>query len=337
MSRYIVIQFAALCLAACSAEPAREIGEQPIMTQQSTELQGISPQGSRLQGMTLQGFRFAGATLNGAPLVNLRIDKAELVAEQNQVTLRGTALVNVQLFAEWQNRNAHPPQNAVVEYKITGIAAEDSAYDPTHTGGTFLYTLAQNVDNTGTWQPACPVDHDGRRAAIPLTGTWNERGDRTASVGITAGPLFTFGCTVGVIADCYRWGYRPWVTGYGNLTITHWTCTRLARADYCGDGVSHTQTGTLINVWDNLSPPGPILAQGSTPQGMTFEAAWGQNGAICLSHARWNSGVIAPACPNRLRPPGAGQSGTVCDNVAEALMQGNGNSVRMFNESVLNP
>lgn len=333
MTRYVIIASAALCLAACSAEPTQSVDEQPFMQQQGRELQGLLLLGTQLQGKTLKGFRFAGATLNGAPLVSFRIDKGELVAEQNQVTLRGPALVNAHLFAEWENRNVHPPQTTVVEYQITGIAAEDPIFDPTHTGATFLYTLAQNVDNTGSWQPSCPLDGNGRRAAIPLADTWDERGNRSSSA-----PWFTLGCTTGAVAKCYRFGYRPWVTGYGNLKIIHTTCIRVVRADYCGDGVSHTQDGTLINVWDNLSPPGPILAQGSTPPGMTLEAAWDQNGALCLSHARWNLGgaVAAAACPNRLQPPGqANQPGTVCDNIDEALMHGNG--PRMFNESAMNP
>ncbi|HMG21002.1 MAG TPA: ADYC domain-containing protein [Kofleriaceae bacterium] len=315
------------------SEPAPQARHQPIMQQQGTELQGIVQQGTQTQNMTLQGFKFAGATLNGAALSNFRLVKGELMAEQNQVTLRGTQLVNAQLVAEWRNGNAHPPQSATVTYKITGIVAEDPIYDPTQTGATFLYTLSQNIDNTGNWQPACPVDSDGRRAAIPLADTFDDHGGRNSSA-----PQFTLGCTTGAVAKCYRWGYRPWVTGYGNLMITHWTCTHVARSDYCGDGVSHTMTGTLINVWDNLGAPGPIQAQGATPPGMTFEAAWGQNGAICFSHARWSLGgaVVAAACPNRLMPPGPGKPGTVCDNVAEALMQGGAGS-RMFNESDLNP
>lgn len=80
------------------------------------------------------------------------------------------------------------------------------------------------------------------------------------------------------------------------------------------------------------------FAQGPTPPGMTFEAAWGENGAICLSHARWsfNGAVVAAACPNRLQPPSQGHPGTVCDSVAEALMLGGANS-RLFNESAIGP
>jgi hypothetical protein len=316
-----------LCLSACTAEVAQQPDQQPIMQQQGTALQGIVLQGMQTQGMTLQGFEFAGATLNGAPLDNFRLENGELMGDQNGVTLRGTALATAHLLAEFQNKSVHPPATAEVEYRITGIAPEDAINDPTHTGATFLYTLEQNVDGTGNWQPACPVDSDGRRVAIPLADVWDDKGGRNSS-----GPLFTLGCTTGVIAECYRWGYRPWVTGYGNLKLTHWTCTRLARADYCGDGVSHTVDGTLINVWDNLGPPGPIQAQGTTPPGMTFEAAWDQNGALCFSHARWSLGgtVAAAACPNRLMPPQGNQTGSVCDNA----LQG-GASARMFNESVL--
>jgi hypothetical protein len=319
-----------LCLSACTAEGGQGAKQQPVMMGQTTALQGIVLQGMlQTPGMTFQGFEFATATRNGAALANFRLVNGELMGEQNGATVRDTALVNTHLWAEFQNKTVHPPQNAVVEYRITSIVPEDTKYDPTQSGATFLYTLEQNVDGTGNWQPACPVDNDGRRAAIALADVWDDRGTRNASA-----PLFTLGCTTAVLAECYRWGYRPWVTGYGNLKLTHWTCTRVMRADYCGDGVAHTFDGTFINVWDNLAPPGPILARGATPPGMTFEAAWDQNGALCFSHARWNLGgeVAAAACPNRLQPPRPNQPGTVCDNVQQG-----GGGARMFNESVPRP
>jgi hypothetical protein len=331
MNRYIVLGIAVLGTPACSVESPRRVDDQPLMQMQNGGLQGVVLQGNLVRDMTMRGFRFAGATRNGAPLSSLRLENGELVGVQNSVTLRGTALVDAHLFAEAQNNRAHPPQSAVVEYRITAIAAEDPIYDPTHTGNTFLYTLEQNVDNTGTWQPACPADHDGRRAAIPLADIWDDRGNLVSSA-----LLFTLACTASAIADCYRWGYRPWVTGFGNVKTTHWACTRLARADYCGDGTLHTMDGTMINVWDNLPPPGPIQAHGTTPPGMTFEAAWDQTGALCLSHARWafNGSVVAAACPNRLHPPGTG-SPSVCDDAAQAMMV-IGAPNRLFNESAIN-
>jgi hypothetical protein len=329
----LIICLAALGASFCTSEVIEtSTGVQAGSNIQGTQLGGVQLQGTQVQGMTMGGFQLAGATLNGAPLVNVRIDKGELVAEQNQVTLHGTDLVNAHLYAQVQNLSANPPVTATVEYQITGVEAEASVYDPTHTGATFLYTLAQNVDGTGNWQPACAADVDGRHAAIPIAATWDAHGNRVESSS-----LFTFGCTTGVIAKCYRWGYRPWVTGYGNLATTHQICTRAARADYCGNGTSHTHDGTLINIWDILGAPGPIQSHGQTPPLMLFEAGWNTGGAVCLSHARWLLGgpLIALGCPGRLIAPGLGLlGGTVCDTLAQVL--GQAGDAQLLNESNLN-
>jgi hypothetical protein len=317
------------CVAIDDVETSSE--EQAGSNMQGSNMQGVSMQGSNMQGMNLQGFRIDGATLGGAALSNLRVERGEVIAEQGGVTLRGAGLVGTRLQGQVRSISASQPVTALLEYRIAGVASEDPKYDPTRTGSTFLYTLEQWVDESSSWQPACPADLDGRRAAIPIAATWNERGDRLAS-----STLFTFGCTTGVIAKCYRWGYRPWLTGYGaDMAGMHQTCTRLARADYCGNGVSNTQDGTWVNVWDNLPAPGPIQRHGLlAPLGMLFEAGWGPDGAVCLSHARWLElgNLIANMCPDRLVPLGLG--GIACDSVLDALAVDP--TVRMFNESYLN-
>jgi hypothetical protein len=300
---------------------------------QGVNLQGVNLQGVNLQGMSLQGIRQGGATLAGDPLDNVRIERGEVVAEQGGVTLRSTALVGAHFHAAAQDLDVSPPATADVEYRVTAIAPELGQYDPTATGNTYLYTLEQWTPDTASWQSACPADTDGRRVAIPLAAIWDEHGDR-----IESSSLFTFGCTTGVIAKCYRWGYRPWVTGYGDLTAMHWTCTRLARADYCGNGVPHTRDGTSINVWDTLPAPGPIQARaGLLPSlGMIFEAGWNTGGAVCLSRARWlldPGGLLAALCPDRLVAPSL-LGGTVCDTVADVLDYDS--DARMFNQSYLN-
>jgi hypothetical protein len=305
--------------------------EQAGSNMQGSNMQGVSMQGSSMQGMSLQGFRIDGATLGGTALSNLRVERGEVIAEQGGVTLRGAGLVGARLQAQARNTAVSPPVTALLEYRIAAVAPEAAAYDPTSTGSTFLYSLEQWVDASNSWQPACPADLDGRRVAIPLAATWDEGGDRLAS-----STLFTFGCTTGVIAKCYRWGYRPWLTGYGaDMAGMHQTCTRLARADYCGNGVSNTQDGTWVNVWDSLPAPGPIQHHGLlTPLGMLFEAGWGPDGAVCLSHARWLTigNLIANTCPDRLVPPGLG--GVACDSVLDVLAIDP--TVKLFNESYLN-
>jgi hypothetical protein len=320
-----------MALCACEVAQTSSI-EQPGVNMQGVNMQGVNMQGVNMQGMNLLGYRSAGARLSGAALDNVRVERGEVVAELGLATLRGTALAGAHFYAEVRNLEVTPPATALVEFRIAAIQPELSQYDPTKTGNTFLYTLEQRVDDTGSWEPACPADQDGRRVAIPLAATWDERGDR-----IESSSLFTFGCTTGVIAKCYRWGYRPWVTGYGDLTAMHWTCTRLARADYCGIGVPHTRNDTSINVWDRLPAPGPIQRHGLVaPLGMLFEAGWNTHGAVCLSHSRWllDDGLeLAALCPDQLIPPSL-LGGTVCDTVADVL--GFDANAMMFNEAYLN-
>jgi hypothetical protein len=306
---------------------------------QGMTMQGMTMQGMTMQGMTMQGMRLGGATIDGDSLGNVHVEHGEVVAVRKGVVLRGADLVGAHFKADVRNTAVTPPKAAVAEYRVTSVELEDPDYDPTGTGDTYLYTLEQWVPDTSSWQPACPADTDGRRVAIPLAATWDEHGDRQPG-----GSRFTFGCTFGVIAKCYRWGYRPWVTGYGDLAQMHWACTRMARADYCGDGTPHTRNGTQINIWDKLPAPGPIQRRAGLPlpygplpmPGMLFEAGWNTGGAVCLSHARWLLGdadALAALCPGRLIPPSP-VGGTVCDTVSEAL--GYDGGAKLFNEAYLN-
>jgi hypothetical protein len=327
---------AAACLGACQIdEPDTATLDQygmnmQGMNMQGMNMQGMNMQGMNMQGMNMQGMNMQGATLGSHSLDNVRIVKGEVFADRGGQTLRGTALSGARFTARAISSDS-PPIAVDLDYRITAVAAENPAYDPTHTGNTYLYTLEQYREDTETWVPACDPDGDGRRVAIPVAATWNTHGDRVES-----STLFTFACTTGVIAKCYRWGYRPWLTGYGaSMAMMHQSCTRMARADYCGDGTPHTEDGTWINVWDTLSAPGPIQRHGLLPPlGMLFEAGWGPDGAVCLSRARWllDDG-LAQLCPGRLVPPGL-LGATVCDTVLEVL--GYDANTKLFNESYLN-
>src|SRR5215470_1926335 len=177
------------------------------------------------------------------------------------------------------------------------IHIDDIEVDPGDPSGEILlYTLSFLDTTTGAWENICDVDADGVAAAIPLAGLWDDSGAWTAS-----SDLITIGCTVGVIAKCTRWGYKPWKTVNGHpLQDYHQSCTRMARADYCGDGTPHTRDGTLIDVWDNV----PIQTRDPS-LGMLFEASWNTAGAYCVSKGRWNldGATIALECPARLAVP----------------------------------
>jgi len=161
-----------LALAACEVVQTSQ-AEQPGITMQGITMQGITMQGITMQGMSLHGFRLAGASLSGSGLHDVHVERGELVAALGSTTLRGTALIGAHLRAQVKQLGATPPSTAVAEFRITAIVPELAQYDPTDTGNTYLYTLEQWVEDSGSWQAACPVDPtaDPPRSRWPRSGT----------------------------------------------------------------------------------------------------------------------------------------------------------------------
>jgi hypothetical protein len=156
-----------------------------------------------------------------------------------------------------------------------------------------LYGLSAK-DATGAWQPLCPPDAQGRRRAIPLAGVWTADGRHLHAEG-----LFELACTSDAIGKCARMGYHPWKSEAA--WDMHQACTRMVRADYCGDGVSHTRDGMRIDLYDRVG-----IQKDEPEPGMRFEAAWGKDGAVCVARPRLADGPppaeVVAACPQKLQP-----------------------------------
>ncbi|MEL6188382.1 MAG: ADYC domain-containing protein, partial [Myxococcota bacterium] len=74
-------------------------------------------------------------------------------------------------------------------------------------------------------------------------------------------------------------------------------CVRMIRADYCGNGESHTVDGRIVDFWDNLG------VHEQTHKEWTAEAIWGPEGASCFFSPRVSSGEKGyPSCVNKVRP-----------------------------------
>jgi hypothetical protein len=137
--------------------------------------------------------------------------------------------------------------------------------------------------------------------ALAIGGAWDARGAHRDVAG-----KITFACENGAITKCVRWGYKPWASQNGKpLAETHQACTRMARADYCGNGQSHTREETAIDMYDHLG----VLARATEATGdwdparASFEAAWSPDGAHCMARTRDGraiKGVLAE-CPERFR------------------------------------
>jgi len=69
-----------------------------------------------------------------------------------------------------------------------------------------------------------------------------------------------------------RSGYKPWKVVNGqSLWAYHQACTRMMRADYCGDGRPHTREGTPIYIDDRLIHNPQEKDQEPPDPRMTFE------------------------------------------------------------------
>jgi hypothetical protein len=152
-----------------------------------------------------------------------------------------------------------------------------------------LYEVSAR-DANGAWAPYCMPDVEGRRAAIPVAGAWDAQVGRLRVNADT----FTFACTSGAIGKCVRFGYKPWRGA--RSSALHAACTRMVRADYCGDGRPHTVDGTIIDIFDIDG----IQREERDPHKVeTFEAAWGPDGATYLNIPRLSDDVraIVAECP----------------------------------------
>jgi hypothetical protein len=163
-------------------------------------------------------------------------------------------------------------------------------------GDLYLYGLSAWSPGTQTWENYCAPDANGIAKGFPLAGTWDERGRH-----IPSDTRFVVACTSGVYGKCVVAGYKPWATKNGvSLWDVHQACTRMMRADYCGDGNAHTLNNTPIAFYDRLgiNPPKPQDAA-------TFEAAWTADGAACLAKPRIPDSetieTILSHCPDKLR------------------------------------
>jgi hypothetical protein len=215
---------------------------------------------------------------------------------------------------------ARGDEGLAVSARIVGAYPDPKAGAP----AAWLYRV-EIVGADGRAAPACDPDGDGEAGALALAGAWDGRGQHTD------GPAaFTFACAASAVAKCARWGYSP--TSAGEL---HAACTRMARADYCGDGQPATLPSTPVNVWDRSSR----VARGPTREGATFEAAWTPSGALCMNHARWPGRTHV--CAARTAPVAGPATTTnelalpVCRSQAEAEGLASPGAALLFNESTL--
>ena len=159
----------------------------------------------------------------------------------------------------------------------------------------------------GYWSKFCTDGQGNAVKALALPDVWDP--DTGAKISPRPAGAVTFACKDAALAKCVLFGYRPWASA--SLADHHQACTRMVRADYCGDGTAHTVTGTPMHVLDQLG------IQTAAPNGSYLvEAEWGPDGAVCLNpgNTRLANAVVGceiPACGASFASGGLIQSGKI--------------------------
>jgi hypothetical protein len=263
-----------------------------------TELAPLPLAGIRLGGQALAGVSLAGASLTGTL--------------PGGTAVRGAGLAGAVLTGSLSDGRA-------LTLRIDAVTA--SPDDP----DIQRYAVSYQAPGSSAWTPLCGTDGNGAAVkALPLAGSWDaSHGTPTGGAHLDAPGVFTFACEGYALAKCVEFGYAPWRSAteclapgdcqQRSLAPFHQACTRMLRADYCGDGTPTTRDGTAVDVWDGLG------IQHDDAQTWTFEAEWGPGGATCVDETRWSTlpDGVTPAvsyvhdhCPARWKTPGCGGAGS---------------------------
>jgi hypothetical protein len=219
---------------------------------------GIRHNGIRHNGIRHNGIRHNGTGLEGTP-------------EDTGITVSGPAYAGADVEAELGS-------TVVADLHIESVSDADVV-------GQYTYEITVGGENV--CGPA------GSKALI-LPGRW----DYATATYIEDDTKFTVACRGAAIAKCTEWGYKAWDAWTENngattqpvpLRYFQEACVRMVRADYCGNGVSHTENGTSIEVYDTAN------LQTETPGNpMPLEAEWSATGASCIKHVRWTATEANP-------------------------------------------
>lgn len=255
-----------------SAQPQEEFvpgrALQAFQAENGGNLNGGNLNGGNLNGNDLSQFlihvNYAGVKRWGTRLDEVWLHRTQFRGFEDDDFYQGEDFVGAEFVGNRGNGDT-------VRLRINGMTSAPAPNDD-----LYLYSVSF-LGSDGRWHPACRDYTNTPVLAMPLDGAWDFRqGVPGGGSKLDDPEHFTFACMGGALAKCVLFGYRPWATFQGgSLASYHQACTRLVRADYCGDGASHTQNGNLINLYDELG------IQQDT-EDWVFEAEWDEGGARCF-------------------------------------------------------
>jgi len=243
--------------------------------------------GSNLNGSNLNGSNLNGSNLNG-PLLNRKLVSVSYAGARREgmsATMDEVWLEGSQLYAlmggeelsgtdfQQMRMTGNLDNGATVALRVDNVFPGHEA-----DADVWSYRVSFQDPANGQWYPLCSKPGGGATNAIALEGRWNySQGVAGGGAKVYDTASFTFACEGAALAKCVRFGYAPWRSVNGeSLADHHQACTRMVRADFCGDGTSYTTDGNWVNLYDSLS------VQTDT-ENWSKEAAWDTSGAQCFT------------------------------------------------------
>jgi ADYC domain len=244
-------------------------GPADLSTTNGISLNGISLNGISLNGISLNGISLNGISLNGISLNGISLNGSTLSGIAGGKSVSGATLSGALLNGVLSN-------GGTLHLRVDAVAQDVAPNDD-----VTLYSVSYQ-GSSGAWYPLCGNDASGSAVpAVALAGTWDDsQGTSTGGDWSASSTQFTFGCRSAALGKCVELGYKPWATENGvSLRRYHQACTRMIRADYCGDGTPWTTNGRRVNLYDSIGVQ-------SDTQNWLFEAEWTDAGARCISTMR---------------------------------------------------
>jgi hypothetical protein len=301
MKARTLVLLTALAGGCVQAGPEVGVAESALRAHNGEALNGRRLNGRRLNGRSLNGRTLNGSTLEGRTLDGVTLRGGELVGlSGGRDEVRGTDLAGATL------------EGALDDGTVVTLTIDDVRRHPT-LDGAYLYAISFVAAGSEERDWACGLDESGAEPtpilAVPLAGRWDySEGTATGGDRTDDPDAITLACAGAVLAKCVDMGYAPWRTATErldgrhehdvSLAVVHQACTRMLRADYCGDGMSHTQEDVEIDEWDTFGLQVP-----DRHTRWDFEAEWTADGARCFDRSRLGDGEardwVDASCPDK--------------------------------------
>ncbi len=310
MSRVVLFATLAILVSGCDEEtfiePLPSVLEEGSLSFRTSVDNSTVPNGCEHNGRFFNGRFFNGRFFNGRFFNGVTLNGAttltDLVYDSTDGTIAGLDDTSSSVSLE-------PSDELVFDggyddgQTVTTTQTKVSEIEQV-TGGSHNYQFqrvkmrtleSSDPDVWSDWDDICLDGADQPTKAILLNGDWVHPTFDKSAPDPEEDELVTWACRGAALAKCVEWGYHPeGVVSSTSLADHHQACTRMVRADYCGNGHHHTENGTIIDVADSLG----IQAHDST---WDIEAAWGPDGALCVNSPRktyWTRTQALDACPS---------------------------------------